>query len=166
MGLVLAGAAALLAIAAIIIFLLAAFGPGEKKRQVRINGQLQTVTQIQNKAISRGEMRGRPLPAGNRTTLDTVLGGPPDKILKGPTPFSGKATITSSKGSLTAVLIGTAEPGPGGRGVRSNGRAEFTGGSGDFKNARGSGRFSDDRTGDPRGRKGVLTVRGSFTSEG
>jgi hypothetical protein len=135
------GLVAVVALAVIVVFFLASRGESTDEHDLSLSGRAGAVRQVQARGLAAGTVKGSPTGKGT-TLMDISLGGPPARILKGPTPFSARFTARFTEGSIIGVLQGTATPVINGA-PATKGTIQITGGTGEFEGAEGSADYAD-----------------------
>lgn len=135
------GLIAVVAVALIVVFGLASRGEETEERDLSLSGRVAPVRQIQARQLVAGTVEGS-LTGSGTVLMDISLGGPPARILKGPTPLTARFTVRYTDGSITGVLQGTATPKMNAP-PSTEGTIEITGGTGEFEDAEGSAEYAD-----------------------
>jgi hypothetical protein len=143
MGRVFGLLAALIAIAAIVVFGLAARGESQQTRNVRTVIRASQLYFLGSRIGYTGTTTGEPGGSGT-VTMDQTFAGPSDRILKGPTPVTAKLTVRLPNGALTGTLVGTVTPTAQG-GTRLDARITWTTGTGKYKRPSGTARITGGR---------------------
>jgi hypothetical protein len=148
---------AVVALALSVVFLLAAQGEDTEEHELKLSGRAGSVRQVQARQLAAGTVDGSPTGSGT-ILMDISLGGPTDRILRGPTPISARFAGRFTNGSIIGVLQGTVTPAPNGP-PSTEGTIEITGGTGDFEDAEGSAEYADAGT-NPLETKDTITITG------